>query len=156
MQPPDFLKVADSLVNASRGKPAQAHLRRAVSTTYYAMFHTLARCCADLLIGGKGADRSNRAWHQVYRSLEHGAAKSACNNLSKIGLFPKDIQEFANQFIVMQGKRHQADYDPMERVYKSAVQADIGIVGNVISRFNLVPVKDRRAFAAHVLFRSRT
>ncbi|MBV9111531.1 MAG: hypothetical protein JOY67_01780 [Hyphomicrobiales bacterium] len=127
-----------------------------MSTTYYAMFHLLARCCADLLIGGKGADRSNPAWHQVYRSLEHGAAKSACNSTSKINLFPKDIQEFAGQFIVMQGKRHQADYDPMERVYKSAVQADIEVVNNIISRFNRTAIKDRRAFAAHVLFKSRT
>lgn len=28
----------------------QAHLRRAVSTAYYALFHCLARCCADTLV----------------------------------------------------------------------------------------------------------
>jgi len=94
LEPRDFLKVARCLVESSTGRPAQAHLRRAVSTIYYAMFHTLARCCANLFIGGKGADRSNPAWHQVYRALEHGTAKSACSH-GKVNKFPKDIQEFA-------------------------------------------------------------
>jgi hypothetical protein len=152
----DYLGVAEYLVSSAKGKPPQAYLRRAVSTIYYAMFHALARCCADLLIGGKGADRSNPAWQQVYRALEHGISKAACKNNVKISAFPQDIQDFANQFIVMQGKRHQADYDPLEKVYKSTVRSDIGIVKNVLERFSRVPVKDRRAFAAHVSFKVRT
>jgi uncharacterized protein (UPF0332 family) len=156
LEPGDLLKAAERLVNSSKGKPVQAYLRRAVSTTYYAMFHTLARCCADLLIGGKGADRSNPAWKQVYRALEHGQAKSACANTERISKFPKEIRAFAENFVTLQGKRHLADYDPTEKVYKSTVESDIGIAQNVINKFQTVPVKDRRAFAAHVLFKART
>jgi hypothetical protein len=91
--PHDFLEAALDLANSSRGKPKQAHLRRAVSTTYYAMFHALARCCADLFIGGTGTGRSKEAWTQVYRALDHGFAKSACTNKATLTKFPKEIQE---------------------------------------------------------------
>jgi hypothetical protein len=119
------------------------------------MFHALARCCADLMIGGKGSDRSTSAWQQVYRSLEHGLAKSACANSSKMSLFPQAIRNFANLFVALQGKRHSADYDPAARLYKSSVLNDIDIVDNSITQFNSAPIKDRRAFAAHVLFKQR-
>ena len=50
----------------------QASLRRAISTAYYAVFHSLARIAADLIVG---TDR-NEAWHQAHRALEHGSAKT--------------------------------------------------------------------------------
>jgi len=43
----------------------------------------------------------------------------------------------------------------MERVYKSSVNNSIGIAENLIDRFARVSLKDRRAFAAHVLFKAR-
>ncbi len=49
--------------------------RRAVSTAYYAVFHALARLCADELIGKNG--RSSRDYERVYRALDHGPLKSA-------------------------------------------------------------------------------
>jgi hypothetical protein len=130
-------------------------LLRATSTAYYALFHTLARCCADLLIGTASATRSNKAWHQVYRALEHGSTRSACQN-GKLTEFPNEIQDFANQFTAMQAKRHKADYDPNEKAYKTAVLLDIDTVEDTIKKFNSAPLKDRRAFAAFVLFKHRS
>jgi uncharacterized protein (UPF0332 family) len=154
--PRDLLRTATDLVNSSRGKPRQAHLRRAVSTAYYAMFHTLAKCCADLLVGGRSSSRSEEAWVQVYRALEHGPAKNACMNQNTISKFPKEIHDFANMFVQMQLKRHKADYDPSERIFKSAVLADISAVKAVIDDFGNASLKDRRAFAALVLLKQRS
>jgi hypothetical protein len=70
-------------------------------------------------------------------------------------LFPQTIRDFANLFVAMQGKRHKADYDPAEQFYKSSVMNDINIVASSITQFNSAPIKDRRAFAAHVLFKQR-
>lgn len=154
LNPRDLIKTARDLANVSNGKPRQANLLRATSTTYYALFHTLARSCADLLIGGTGAERSRPAWHQVYRALEHRLAKEACAR-SKINTFPKEIQDFANMFVSMQAKRHKADYDPHEKAYKSAVLLDIDLVEAVISDFQSAPLKDRKAFAAFVLLKAR-
>jgi len=70
--------------------------------------------------------------------------------------FPNEVQDFAQHFVTMQVKRHKCDYDPSLRLYKSAVQQDIEDAAVVISRFNAAPIKDRRAFAAYVLFRTRS
>lgn len=155
MEPPDLIKAAQDLVTSSNGRPRQANLLRATSTVYYALFHTLARSCADLLIGGSGALRSQLAWQQTYRALEHGSCKKACRENRLLILFPQEIQDFANLFITMQEKRHNSDYDPLVKAYKSEVLLDIRQAEAVIIGFNSVPIKHRRAFAAFVLFKRR-
>ena len=153
LRPLDLIDTASLLV-ASKKKPSQANLRRAVSTVYYALFHCLARSCADLMIGSTGADRSKHAWQQAYRAMDHAFAKSACKN-DKITQFPQPIEDFANAFVTMQEKRHLADYDPFENFTKSAVTQDIATVKQTIIDFGSAPIKDRRAFCAFVLFKRR-
>ena len=152
----DLIAAAFDLVDAGgRGRPRQANLRRAVSTAYYAMFHCLAAICADLLVGGEGSERSEPAWRQVYRALEHGAARQRCNRSAMIRKFPAEIQDFAEKFVLMQRRRHQADYDPEARYDKDAVLQDIIVAAETIAKLRQVPVKDRRAFAVYLLFSLR-
>jgi hypothetical protein len=73
----DLIATARRLAKASPKRPRQSDLKRGVSTAYYALFHALARDCADLLVG-TGDTRSEPAWAQVYRTLEHGVAKNSC------------------------------------------------------------------------------
>lgn len=150
----DLIRTAEELASSADSKPRQSNLRRSASTTYYALFHFLARGCADMLIGGAGAVRSKSAWRQVYRSLDHSEARKACLN-KIIEKFPQQIQDFAICFAALQEKRHRADYDPYQRVRKSEVLSDIAQAVSVMSRFNAAPVKDRRAFAAFILFKTR-
>lgn len=153
----DLIAAAFDLVEAGgRGRPRQANLRRAVSTTYYAMFHCLAVCCADLLVGGVGSNRSEPAWRQVYRALEHGAARQRCNRAEIIRKFPEEIQDFADKFVIMQQKRHQADYAPEVDVDKATVSQDIVAIAEAIAKFQRVSVKDRRAFAVYLLLPLRS
>jgi predicted LPLAT superfamily acyltransferase len=152
VDPHDLIEAAFGLCHHNGRRPKQAHLLRAVSTAYYAMFHALARCCADTLIGGPNSERSKPAWRQVYRSLDHGPSKTACMH-DKMSGFPTEIQDFANMFRSMQEKRHKADYDPQEKAFKSAVLFDLDQVKLAIARFENAPLKDRRAFAAFVLFK---
>lgn len=154
MQPSDFLASASLLTKVTKGKPSQVNLRRAVSSTYYALFHALARNCADMLIGGPGSSKSKHAWIEVYRSLGHGSAKSACEHREVIVKFPIEIADFASRFIEMQRKRHMADYDPSAKFYKSDVISDIETTKIVIDNFNGAIVKDKRAFASWVLFKN--
>ena len=156
MKPRDLLALSHQMVRLNRGKPSQVVLRRALSTAYYAMFHMLAKCGADLLVGGSGAGRSNEAWRQVYRALEHGFAKNAFKNASMLSKFPKEIEDFGNMFVTMQEKRHKADYDPAERFYKSSVIQDINAAEQVIKGFDGADIKHRRAFAAYALFKARS
>jgi hypothetical protein len=70
--------------------------------------------------------------------------------------FPKEIEDFANAFVAMQTKRHDADYSPQALFVKSDVQTDIDTVENVIRSFRTAHVRDRRAFCAYVLLRNRS
>ncbi len=155
MRPDDLLSVADELISAKSRKPRQSNLRRAVSTAYYAMFHCLAKCCADSLVGSRSADRSKSAWRQAYRALEHGFAKNSCKNQDVVKKFPKDIEDFANTFVSLQEKRHFADYDPFARFTKLEVKSDISSARDAIERFKSSPIKDRRAFSTFVSLKHR-
>ena len=63
MKPLDFIVTARDLVQANRkGRTRETNIRRAVSTTYYALFHCLATSNANMLVGGPGARRSQPAW----------------------------------------------------------------------------------------------
>ena len=152
----DLIATAKELVVSGRGRPRNSNLRRAVSTAYYALFHCLAADCADLLVGGRGANRSDSAWRQTYRALEHGTARSQCEK-REIDRFPSGIQDFANIFVRAQPRRHAADYDPRphRRLKKSEVEQDIRAAEYAIRRLRQSPVRDRRAFAIYVLLRYR-
>ena len=151
MDPRDLIATARGLTAISRRRPSQANLRRAVSTAYYAMFHCLAGAAADLLIGR----RRSPAWHRVYRALEHGRARTACEHKRAMAGFPPEIRDFADTFTVLQKARHQADYALDVRYDKSDVLAAIDGAENAIVQFEQADIQHRRGFAAHVLFRRR-
>jgi uncharacterized protein (UPF0332 family) len=155
LKPRDLLVTAKELASGTQ-KPRQSNLNRATSTAYYAMFHTLARCAADCLVGGSAANRSDKAWQQAYRAIDHGVVKATCeNNKAILAKFPGPIQDFAALFITMQQKRHAADYDPLHKSKKSEVNVDIARVEAAISGFAACDIKDRRAFSAFVIFKLR-
>ena len=152
MQSIDFILTARDLAeSAGRGRPRESNLRRAVSTAYYALFHCLAECCANMLAGSTPAGRSQRAWRQTYRALQHSTARNRCRRQDIIERFPNEIQEFAKVFVDMQSLRHSADYDPDATFHKSNVVQGITDAEDIINLFNSVPRRDRRAFAIYVL-----
>ena len=104
-----------------------------------------------MLVGGAGANRSQPAWRQTYRALEHRTVKNRCERQNIIGRFPIEIQDLANVFVDMQKKRHSADYDPGAAFSKLEVIQGIDETENVIRGFRRVPHKDRRAFAVYLL-----
>src|ERR1044072_6844098 len=104
-----LIVVAQDLSKRTGRRPRQAFMRRAVSTAYYAMFHALARLCADELIGGKHSKTT--AWSRVYRALDHKSAKTVLQSKEAIALSPL-VAAFGRAFATLQERRHQADYDP--------------------------------------------
>lgn len=159
MAPDNLISIARHLaagqVGLRRGRPRQTDLCRAVSATYYALFHTLARCGADSLAGATRASRSQPAWEQIYRALEHGHAKNQCQNRAILNRFPPEIQDFADYFVLMQHHRHRADYAPMTNFSRIAVLTLIEQAEEIVHGFNSAPADDRRAFAIYALFRLR-
>jgi hypothetical protein len=70
-------------------------------------------------------------------------------------LFSPDVQAFASIFVTLQQLRHDADYDPIARFNKSEVLLYISQAETAILGFELCNIPERRAFAAHVLLKSR-
>ena len=156
VNPQDLIRIAGQLasgaVSGGRGRPRQAELRRAISTAYYALFHALALCSANLLAG---SNRGESSWQQTYRALEHGHARNQCDDQSAMNRFPLEIQFFARQFVAMQNQRQRADYSPTATFSRERVMLLIGEAGDAIDSLENATAADRRAFAIHVLFRRR-
>lgn len=156
MNPRDLIRIARQLasgaVGGNRGRPRQAELRRAVSATYYALFHALAHCCANRLAG---STRTGAVWIQTYRALEHGHARNQCDNRTAMSAFPAEIQDFGQWFVLMQRERQQADYSPDATFSRDRVMQFISECEDTITAFEGAPSADRRAFALHVLLRRR-
>ena len=85
------------------------HIRRAISSAYYATFHALAGSNADALIGVPHDSITAAAWSRVYRGLDHGNARRELRRhrqeLSAAG------RVFADTFQNLQDRRHSADFD---------------------------------------------
>ena len=148
----DLMATVRDLAELDPRRSAQANLRRAVSTAYFAVFHSLACNAANLLIGGHRGE----AWHQVYRALEHGSARSACRNKDALQKFPHGIRVFAETFVALQDMRHRADYALDALFDKLGTLNAIDEAENSIREFEQVHNQDRRGFVAHVLFKRRS
>ena len=159
MNPHDLLRIAEGLANGAlgsgRGRPRQAELRRAVSAAYYAMFHTLALCGANTLVGATRANRSQAEWVQVYRALEHGHARNRCSNRVAMSGFSPETQRFGELFVLMQRERQAADYDPNASFSRYEAIEFVDEAARIIAEFENADARERRAFAIFVLFRLR-
>lgn len=151
--------IADDLLDIARrlaaGSPTQTDLRRAISSIYYAVFHAICQSNADTLVGDNPQYRDQSAWRQTYRALEHGYARRRCQSAQSDGRFSPAVCELADRFVLLQGSRHRADYDPDEIFTQEEVLSAATQVESAITGFSAVPALERRAFAVFVLMRER-
>jgi len=61
--------------------------------------------------------------------------------------FPIVIQNFASKFIELQNKRHQADYDSINKLRMGDVLTEINAAEVAIKKLQESSIKDKRAFA---------
>jgi len=69
--------------------------------------------------------------------------------------FPLGIQSFADRFVTMQLKRHDADYNPEAKFSKSEILNDIALAEEAMKEYRAVPAKHRRAFCIFLLLNLR-
>ena len=148
-----LLAAARCLLRAAPEAQDSAHARRAVSTAYYAMFHCLARICADRLGNGRAVRLRPATRHVVYRALQHGRARQRCRNRRLIAAYPEAVREFAEHFADVQADRHRADYDPAVSV--SEARRSVDTAERLIEAFENAPEADLRDFALRILLADR-
>ena len=129
-------------------------MRRAVSTAYYALFHALARLCADELVGVSHGH--SQEWARVYRALDHRTAKVVLSSadaarlgsaVAQIGASLSDLQE----------RRHQADYDPaFFSFYFDETEALIELAASAIADLDRLDADQRRSLAIMLIVKKRS
>lgn len=129
----------------------ETDLRRATSTVYHALFHSLAKSCADALVGRKAAETRKAEWRRVYLALDPQTARRASVHPATAS-FPEYIRGIARLFVESQDRRHAADRDPHGDWFKSEVQDRIATARQAIEEFEDGDLREKRAFAVHLLF----
>ena len=145
--------LATGAISDTRGRPRQTDLCRAVSASYYALFHALAQSNADMLVGA--ANRRRPTWRQTYRALEHGEARRRCSNTTQMQAFPVGIKLFGKNFVDMQELRHTADYDPDAQFARLEVLDIISLVEVSIAALDSTDRESKHSFAIYILLRQR-
>ena len=137
---------------AAQGAKSSTLRRRAVSTAYYAVFHTLAKLCADEIIGPSRLGTVE--YEKVYRALEHGQLRSSFTiaplkdhaTLKGIGTLILDLQQ----------QRHRADYLPPQRLHTRRECDDlVANAQQIISDIASLSPDDRRTPSICLLFKNR-
>lgn len=158
MEPRDFIDHAKAIVRAEKNRPKQVTLRRAISASYYGLFHALLKAAADDLIGTTRQARRSPSYRLVYRGFDHNDMKNLSVDAAKDTLpkkmaevlgasrFSEDIRVVANRFVRLQQDRHSADYDPHVRFIKSDATLAIERAVTATAHFAAASETDRRNF----------
>jgi uncharacterized protein (UPF0332 family) len=166
IDPQHLLEQADKLVgSASQGRPRGADLRRAISASYYALFHFTTAAAADSVV--PVSKRSAPQYTRIYRGIDHRSLRELCKAISGTTLpakydahapptgFGRNIYDFATAVVDLQEKRHLADYDPQFRVTKSDALLTISTARAALARFDSASASEKEAFLSLLLFPPR-
>lgn len=147
-----------------RGRPRPIWLRRAVSTAYYALFHSLCRAAAEHLIP-RATDKDKL---ELSRVFTHQALKEVCEWVAGrrgnppqharhliMNLQGSDIDGVAAVFCDLQEARHAADYDHLAPFTKAAVLQHVQDARQAIQKLAAANSDDLQAFYALAALRTQ-
>ena len=134
---------------------SSAFRRRAVSTAYYAVFHALAKLCADYVT--RSARRGTEEYSRVYRSLDHGTLKNAFAQSPLRD--SKKLSELGAIVVRLQAERHRADYlPPVAGMFsRNVAQEIIDLAREAVRELEQLGPQDKdcRILVTCLLFRER-
>jgi len=146
-----LLSLAQDLAEASDGSLTMK--RQAVSTAYYAVFHALAKLCADEMLGGRKSAPEDE-YVRVYRALEHGTIKTAFKAAPLVSV--AELQHIGNRAAVLQSERIRSDYLPSQALYtRDQCRTLVEAAKSAVRSISALPARDRKSLAVHLLFKNR-
>jgi uncharacterized protein (UPF0332 family) len=165
LNPEHLFDQADKLAGGGVGRPRQVDIRRAISASYYALFHAVVTAAADLVVGQN--NRAEPRYGLVYRSIDHNKLREFCKEVQKQTLpekyrryasqggFGPDIKAFATAVVELQEKRHTADYDPMAQMKQSDAILLTRTARAALIRLQNANADERMIFFTLLLFEPR-
>jgi hypothetical protein len=166
LDPDGLLAVARLLLDETTAPVTDAGIRRAVSTAYYALFHTILRAAADRFAGT--GHETSAAFGLIYRSFDHRQMADVCKRLRASTLsdamkrplrrdaVSQDIRDFASAFAAMQDACHLADYDPAAVFEPSDAGNLIEAAENAIAAFGRAESAEQADILALLMVKPRT
>ena len=155
MNPDHLIELAEQILQIGTGKRRQATINRAVSTTYYALFHALAAECVARTVG---VPRSPRYWQivtPIHRSLDHGHARKVFERLARDRATPELLKQVGDAFLELQSVRQSADYDPGCRFSRSKAIDLIARARQAMDALRSLPKEDQLILAVQLITRPR-
>ena len=144
------------MLPSSGGPRRQVDLRRAISNTYYALFHFIMTAAADEFVGA--THQKGGRYRLMYRSIDHRTLSTVCGDVKKspppikyapyfsaIGL-GGGIRAFAFAAQKLQQRRHSADYDPGTRFKIADAEIAIRTAREAMNAFRNAPDAEKKAF----------
>ncbi len=130
--------------------------RRCVSASYYAVYHRLAKAFADAFIGADPAVRTDNAWIEVYRGLDHATCIEACGLAIKMNVqFPTGLLNVAGEIKQLHKARLNADYNPRQTITARDAEMLFGLATECVEQINQCADRDLKAFGVWMLFNGK-
>ena len=160
----DLQQHARTLVTQATGQPALAAdilLRRALSASYYAVFHALTSAGSRMIAPGNAVLQN-----QVARAFNHGAMRKVCDaymrsasrpfppHLAQLNPAAPDMRltQVADAFGHLQDARHAADYDLLSAVTLADAVRLLAAGDLAITNFQAIePLPDTQVFLTALL-----
>ena len=149
MNPHELIILARVLANL---EGSDAFLRKAVSASYYAMFHAVCKGIADFWYWEDTLSRFGEDWKHMYRGANHNAVLRACKDMKLIASLSPEFKLFSEIFLYAYARRNLADYDPLKNFEKELVLLDINRIEEAIIAFENADVSHRRAFLSRIVY----
>jgi len=147
----DLLEQAYHLASKD-AEPAQASLRRSVSTAYYALFHLLI----DHAVSKWAVERQRSA---LGRTLEHKTMRTVCEDYVKNFYSAgkpesgEKLKNVAHTFAILQQRRHTADYDVSFNWSRTEANGQIDLVSAAFENWRSICTEDEaQDFLLNLLF----
>lgn len=177
LDPERLLEHADRLLNGGgldqRGRPYDVDLRRAVSASYYALFHAVSLATANKVFGS-----SQAANEHAVRWLNHGDIDGASKQVVAFDQNPTidprqspekravwtlltheppspRVLNVARQFSALMALRHVADYDSSVRISKPAALQAYGDATAAVRDLGASSDQELSAYLGLIAFAAR-
>ncbi len=154
-----------SLVPRPDGTVRPTDIRRAISDSYYAAFHTILIAAADAVI--RPRRRASGSYSLAYRSLDHRTVRDLCIAAQQStpsrtfrphipeGGFGAAIRVAAREFLALQSQRNAADYDPIFEPTTSEADSALATARGALAGWESAPATERETFLHLLLFPPR-
>jgi hypothetical protein len=143
----DLLEQAGHLARREKKRPKQASLRRAISASYYSLFHLLLAEAAKRVVSDANLRRlvsrafSHTEMYRAARCFASGGSLPAQVAAAFSGSIPLELRQVAEAFVDLQQARHDADYNLLKSFARQEALDHVATAQGASTAWNTVKAR---------------